>query len=61
MGCFWRVYVCLVDEEEKERKSEIHIYIYRWKRGELGLDSELPPYLLWQDITITELILLNSI
>jgi hypothetical protein len=51
----------LVDEEEKERKA-MYIFIFiDGKREELGLYSEVPPYLLCQDITITEFILLNSI
>jgi hypothetical protein len=48
---------------KKRRKGKRRTYLYfiDGKRGELGLNSELPPYLLCQDITITELILLNSI
>jgi hypothetical protein len=50
----------LVDEE-KERKARYIFIFIDGKKGELGLDSELPPYLLWQEIKITELILRNSI
>jgi hypothetical protein len=52
----------LVDEGMKERKA-LYIFIFiDGKREELGFDSEVPPYLLLcLDISITELILLNSI
>jgi hypothetical protein len=42
MGCFWRVYVCLVDEEEKERKAPYIFIFYRWKERRIGVEFRAP-------------------